>query len=127
MMAVFVIAVRLLPEHIDEREDAKRHKKATGYDQIGLHALLDVIQIDIGQRDPQYRPTDKDQNDRLHITSHFNNADPTITLTSTATTKVAGEKRQANLRPKNPVCSEMSLISTMGPTTRNAKRAMSEN
>ncbi len=127
MVAVIVIAVRLLPEHIDEREDAERYKKATGDDQIGLHALLDVIEIDVGQRDPQYGPTDKDQNDRLHVASHLNNTDPTMTLTSTATTKVAGENRHANLRPKNPVWSEMSLMSTMGPTTRNAKRAVREN
>jgi len=127
MVAVIVIAVRLLPEHIDEREDAERYEKTTGCDEIGLHALLDEIEIDVGQRDPQYGPTDKDQNDCLHIASHLNNTDPTMTLTSTATTKVAGENRHANLRPKNPVCREMSLMSTMGPTTRKAKRAVSEN
>lgn len=48
-------------------------------------------------------------------------------LMMTATTKVAGANRQAKARPKMPTCIDMSFRSIMGPTTRKASRAVSEN
>ena len=45
----------------------------------------------------------------------------------TATTNVAGANRTANLDPNVPACIAKSFRSTIGPTTRNASRAVSEN
>ena len=45
----------------------------------------------------------------------------------TATTNVAGANRTANLDPNEPACIANSFRSTIGPTTRNASRAVSEN
>ena len=126
-MAMLIFTLHVLSKYVDQREYAEYYENAPRSNEIGLHTLLDVVEIHIGQRNTQNRSTDEDQNDGLHIASHVNNAHPTMTLTRTATTKVADENRQANLRPKNPVWSEMSLISTMGPTTRKANRAVSEN
>jgi dienelactone hydrolase len=50
-----------------------------------------------------------------------------VTETPTATTNVVGANRSANPRPNVPTCMAISLRSTIGPTTRNASRAVSEN
>src|SRR5262245_5440539 len=59
--------------------------------------------------------------------AHENTTVPTIVAMTVATTNVVGMKRTAKRRPNTPACIENSFRSTIGPTVRKARRAVSEN
>src|SRR4030095_14561365 len=64
--------------------------------------------------------------DGLGIPPH-SSTHPTAIEISIATTNVAGANRVANRGPNDPICIANSLRSTIGPTTRKARRAVREN
>src|SRR5262249_10314636 len=107
-------------DHGDGDQDRTRDDEER--QQTGLH----VPHVCPGETNLEDGPADEQQQDRLRILPH-SSTNPTQTETSTATTKVAGANRMANRDPNVPASIANSLTSIMGPTTRNASRAVSEN
>src|SRR5439155_23803839 len=89
-------------------------------------AGLGVAQVQVGEAGPQHGGADEEQHDALGLPVHSRTA-PTAADTPTATANVAGANRSANPRPNVPACMANSFRSIIGPTTRNASRAVSEN
>ena len=95
-------------------------------EQQRLQPGLDVAQVEVGGSGVQERPAEQDQHDGLGLPAHSRTA-PTRTAARMASAKVAGANRTANPRPNVAVCMANSFRSIIGPTTRNANRAVREN
>src|SRR6185436_15139145 len=74
----------------------------------------------------QDRAPEQQQDHRLSQPAHSRTA-PVAAPTRMAAANVVGANRSMKRRPKTPVCMAISLRSTIGPTTRNTRRDVSEN
>src|SRR5918992_1143885 len=111
-----------------EQAGAAQHDQhRAGADQQQPEPGVDVIEVLVGdQRDPQRGAAEQYEEQVLRGPGHSSHH-PTSPLTATATAKVRGANRIANRRPNTPACSAINLMSTIGPTTRNASLAVGEN
>ena len=104
-----------------------RSARAPAASSSGRRPGLDVAQVEVGEaRVQQDRAAEQEQDEPW--VSRFTAAPPRpATDTTTASTNVAGANRSAKPRPNVPACIANSFRSTIGPTTRNASLAVSEN
>src|SRR5205823_1760345 len=109
-----------------ERGRGDRQYHDRGGHQQRPHSRLHVTRIVAGECELEQGTPDKGEDQRVQFPPHSSTA-PTATAASTATTNVAGANRTANRRPNAPACIANSFASTIGPTTRNARRAVQEN
>src|SRR4029450_3137371 len=93
--------------------------------QPGAHPEADVAAVGAGGHQAQQDGTDQQADDpaRRGHRSH----QPTTALDANATASVSGAKRCVKPRPNVPACRATSFMSTIGPTTMNARRALREN
>src|SRR6266487_3101192 len=111
-----------LADQRHQAEDDHRHPRDG---KPRAHPDADVAAVGAGDHQPQQRGADQ-QADQPASGAHSSHR-PTTALQTSATTSVSGANRSAKRRPKVPACKAMSFTSTIGPTTMNASRAVSEN
>src|SRR4029453_15962729 len=89
------------------------------------HPDADVAAVGPGERQPQQHAADQEADQPAGRGP--STPPPTTALDANATARVSGANRSVKARPNVPACSAISFTSTIGPTTMNARRALSEN
>src|SRR4051794_16043682 len=126
-VVVCVLGQDWLAPFLDQTDDPEDQDDGSGGYQDRAEDGLDVVDVRGGQdRDPQDGAAEQDEQEALGHPVHSSTC-PARRLTTMARVKVSGTKRIAKARPKVPICSAISLRSTIGPITRNASFAVGEN